>query len=211
METFINHPNCKNVDVLYQFLKQYLNADSKDEFDYYGNSGKIVRWKNDVLLLIGQPVKTINVSSSTLSAITEKANSLEKSSLDNLLRSNRDIFENITKSINLESIVLSRNGDETLKDFPKSSLGFNDSDPLFINKHPLEDGGMIMGPNHSIFQSDRAREIPEGYLSPLSVPPGAKFDPIFPNDSSLGRNFKRSGEPNSDHFKPPNNLGNFDI
>ena len=91
--------------------------------------------------------------------------------------------------------------------FPNNPFG---PPPLFS-----EDGdGMVIGPNHPIF-NPRLGQIPpggpwggDGYLPPLGAPPGARFDPIGPGPGlgPLGRGRgapRRSYEPDNDGFMPP--------
>ncbi|KAG5637458.1 hypothetical protein H0H81_004475 [Sphagnurus paluster] len=105
------------------------------------------------------------------------------------------------------------------------SIGRRDLDPLPINPFappPLfrESGGdgMFVGPEHPIFGTGRmGNQGPwggDGYLPPMGVPPGARFDPIgpgpFPGRGPSGfwpgRGRPRgqpSGEPDNDEFMPP--------
>ncbi|MBW0479284.1 hypothetical protein O181_018999 [Austropuccinia psidii MF-1] len=67
------------------------------------------------------------------------------------------------------------------------------------NHQPLHPpSGMILGPNHSIFNNHRPNPPPfggDGFLPPGAVPPGARFDPILPQSSI-----------NSNHSTPHLNL-----
>ncbi|KAJ5072915.1 proteasome inhibitor pi31 subunit [Anaeramoeba ignava] len=68
-------------------------------------------------------------------------------------------------------------------------------------------GGNFIGPNHpSFFQPPKGtgRPNPQNDIDPFrippnSIPPKAKFDPFGPPE--LG--FSKTGNPNPDHFKPP--------
>lgn len=66
----------------------------------------------------------------------------------------------------------------------------------------IEEQGMLMGPSHPIFSSTRppASAAPSNPLRPeLSVPPGARFDPITP----VGPGFYSPGDPDFDDLLPP--------
>ncbi|GAK64626.1 uncharacterized protein PAN0_006c2840 [Moesziomyces antarcticus] len=67
-------------------------------------------------------------------------------------------------------------------------------------------GGMYVGPDHPMF---RNRFPPPGAqgLPPGAVPPGARFDPIFPNEPDVGgarpQHPPRHGDPDWDDLAPP--------
>ena len=85
--------------------------------------------------------------------------------------------------------------------------------------------GMYVGPNHPIFGARRGG-IPQpgrgpwggdGYLPPMGVPPGARFDPIAPEPGRFpgmggmgGRRLggRRGGGPDNDEFMPPGAVSN---
>lgn len=93
-------------------------------------------------------------------------------------------------------------------------LGDADRDPFAANppfplgveppQHRSGDG-MIMGPDHPIFQGARGfvPDRPYGF-PPEAVPPGARFDPVAPIAPPGSRG--RFGEPDFDEFAPPNNM-----
>lgn len=102
-------------------------------------------------------------------------------------------------------------------------VGRQDLDPNFGGL-PDPGGGMIVGPGHPIFgarvglggrvgddDDDNWVLGPGG--RPPGVPPGARFDPFgpvgpgFPGRGGGGRGGRVFGEPNPDHFRPPNAFG----
>jgi len=94
-------------------------------------------------------------------------------------------------------------------------LGGRDFDPLGRIMAPQRGGGMIVGPDHPMFDRRRFEGsnqpgVSGPFLPPGAVPPGARFDPIGPFGASpldlrRGNNGGRyfSGEPNPDHTHPP--------
>ena len=69
--------------------------------------------------------------------------------------------------------------------------------PGHFVKEPEEEG-MIMGPEHPIFQGEKERN-PFSNTQELPVPPGARFDPISP----VGPGFYSPGDPDFDDLPPP--------
>jgi hypothetical protein len=77
-------------------------------------------------------------------------------------------------------------------------------------KDELERGGMIMGPHHPGFRSEQQQghtietnttqqlRLPKG-----SVPPGARFDPIFAGDESRQYGQQPIAGPDNDEILPP--------
>lgn len=119
-------------------------------------------------------------------------------------------------------------------------IGRSDLDPLPLQIQPnpfappslfpsSQGDGMYVGPNHPIFnrreptrgsgvfgipQGTRGPWGGDGYLPPLGVPPGARFDPIVPGSFgprgnifgggfSGGRAPQRGGDPDNDELMPP--------
>lgn len=76
-------------------------------------------------------------------------------------------------------------------------------------------GGSMVGPNNPMF-GGRGRPLMPGGGNPF-VPPGARFDPIYPNaplgggrSNGGGRGGNVGGEPNPDHHRPPRDLDDDD-
>lgn len=84
------------------------------------------------------------------------------------------------------------------------NIGNNDLLPGVNTPFNFENGnnGNQIGPNHPNFSTSNTRRL--STFQPH--PPGARFDPYDPN---VGNNSSTStGEPNPDHFKPPESLDN---
>jgi len=106
------------------------------------------------------------------------------------------------------------------------SIGRRDLDPVPMGSNPFAPpplfppnagDGMFVGPDHPIFGG----RIPsrgsgdglrgpwggDGFLPPMGAPPGARFDPIFPEGGGLPgggrRGGLRQGDPDNDEFMPP--------
>ena len=75
-----------------------------------------------------------------------------------------------------------------------------------------ENGGNLMGPGHPAFGSGSGGLTPGGFLQPRYDPygpPGGPTDPNNPNHPARPRVPPNTGgDPNNDHFRPPNNLNN---
>lgn len=109
-------------------------------------------------------------------------------------------------------------------------IGRRDLDPIPMNPFsppslfPSNGGdGMLVGPDHPIFDSRRGRGNfgdvggpwgGDGFLPPMGAPPGARFDPVGPFTGgpftgpgrTLGPNRGRNplgGDPDNDEFMPP--------
>ncbi|XP_067929182.1 proteasome inhibitor PI31 subunit-like [Watersipora subatra] len=80
------------------------------------------------------------------------------------------------------------------------NIGVGDLDPLRAGQPGM--GGMVFDPFRGGSQGGFPRNPrgPGGFLPPGSVPPGARFDPFGPDLDGRG-SFR--GEPNPDHFRPP--------
>jgi len=89
--------------------------------------------------------------------------------------------------------------------------------PLFGDRRG---GGMIVGPDHPLFDGRGASQPSgpwggDGFLPPLGAPPGARFDPVgpfgrggFPGVGRGGRGRGAfGGDPDNDEFMPPGNFG----
>ena len=65
---------------------------------------------------------------------------------------------------------------------------------------PPRADGMIVGPDHPLWQS-RRREDNAPWLPPMGAPPGARFDPVGPLAP-----MRRRGDPDWDEFAPPSSM-----
>lgn len=84
------------------------------------------------------------------------------------------------------------------------SVGQDDKEPGIEPASP--GGGMIVGPEHPIFDYPYGQQTPPSVLPRGAVPPGARFDPITPVGPSRGPHgdiLYPSGEPDSDELPPP--------
>jgi hypothetical protein len=94
----------------------------------------------------------------------------------------------------------------------KFKVKLGESDLNFINSNEnLQEGGMLMGPNHPIFHHHQQQQQDEPLNPPSilprgSVPTNARFDPISPIAPSSGSQYYSSGEPDFDELLPPGNL-----
>lgn len=111
-----------------------------------------------------------------------------------------------------------RAGAPTLAEAPRSPsafplcMGDADRDPwaaspdvlggVPLARRPPRGDGMIVGPDHPIWQGphrERRPYDPDGQpLPPMAAPPGARFDPIGPFPP-----LQRRGDPDWDEFAPP--------
>jgi len=78
-----------------------------------------------------------------------------------------------------------------------------------LSTEGVEEGGMLMGPHHSAFKSPQRGYAPAeafvGVLPSGAIPPGARFDPITPEQGFEG-SFP-SGDPDPDELPPPGHIG----
>lgn len=84
-------------------------------------------------------------------------------------------------------------GDRRGRPYRPVRLGTGDIDPLHLDDDDdgLEEGGMLMGPDHPVFRPPDSHTN----LPPPGHPPGARFDPVSP--------LRPIGEPDNDEFPPP--------
>ncbi|KAH0840057.1 PI31 proteasome regulator N-terminal-domain-containing protein [Lanmaoa asiatica] len=114
----------------------------------------------------------------------------------------------------------------TIRPFNPLEIGRRDLDPFGANIFtppslfpPHGGDGMFVGPGHPIFGSRGRRPDNfrgpwggDGYLPPMGVPPGARFDPVGPDPNhplrpTFGGRPRGGGlntqEPDNDEFMPP--------
>ena len=227
----IQHPNITAVNLLYSYLLTLLNTDMNDEFTLDGKKGKVLKWEDSLMIIYGNPPHTTIISSDIVEVVVSRLNENEVGHIERIMKEHRDIFEKIhsqlpwnTHTLPLKDSFIDSDRPRNQRNINPATLGDRDvfpGGPLAPQPlGPLSGGGMIMGPDHPIFQSDEYRrnarnthDFPDGYINPLSIPPGARFDPILPDSHNpLGLPGRRpknnfSGEPNPDHFQPPNAFG----
>ena len=221
MQSILNQrPTITTKDFLHHYLIDKLQCRSDGSFSYQGIKGKVVQMDKEEIILFGTPIQSYPIHHDLVDTLVNDLNH-STHDVNEIMNSHKDLLkikeclpwaqQQTRTTSNSNTTTEQRNthnsalvGDRDL--YPTGNFA-----PMPMG--PLNGGGMIMGPNHPIFNQNQEpghRGDYEGYMSPLSVPPGARFDPIFPDggpSNSLGHG-RRSGEPNPDEFKPPNSFGN---
>lgn len=137
----------------------------------------------------------------------------EEKSLVSQLADEQEIGEEVETKVELFPAIPSSKPTAPVR------IGTGDLEPFPVNptshSRDINESGMVIGPDHPIFgprrpnSSERPSSIQHDprFLPAGAIPPGAKFDPIYPiaprtRVDDFNKSFP-SGDPDPDEMKPP--------